>query len=268
MRTTRHNNAFSIIELLVVIGIIGILLSLLLPALAQTRAAAKQTQALSNGRQIGISFSQYADRYGAYPYGDDQTRIEGAAMTPPPGIMFIPWFPDGVIIGTSDYFSLSFLWPALMRDVAPFEENYKLWVSPGIRAELPELGEIDLGNPDFELRERLQVSWLYSNSFQADPRLWSDKGSADPSFYRAIRPDDVQFPANKVMLWDGDVAWLPKDPKIVGNHYLAPTPMVFGDLHAAVHNPVEASEGYPNPLRGGDVTKLHNTPDGVSGTDY
>lgn len=64
----RNHRAFTLVELLVVIAIIGVLVSLLLPAVQAARAAARRTQCANNMRQIGLGVHQFANVHkGRFP---------------------------------------------------------------------------------------------------------------------------------------------------------------------------------------------------------
>jgi len=68
-------HAFSLVELLVVIGIIAVLISILLPSLSRAQMAARTTNSLSNLRQIGLALATYRnDNRGYYPLHAWQSR--------------------------------------------------------------------------------------------------------------------------------------------------------------------------------------------------
>ncbi|MEI7767464.1 MAG: type II secretion system protein [Phycisphaerae bacterium] len=67
---SRHPSAFSLVELLVVVAIIGVLLAMVVPAMGRARAQSRQAACGSNLRQLGLAGNMYNNEWnGSYwPY--------------------------------------------------------------------------------------------------------------------------------------------------------------------------------------------------------
>jgi len=77
-------DAFTLIELLIVITIIAVLASIALPAFTGVKERADQTKDLSNAKQIALALRQFAiDNNGSYPAKQPFTDYSSAPPTPP-----------------------------------------------------------------------------------------------------------------------------------------------------------------------------------------
>ncbi len=103
---------FSLIELMVVIGIIAIMIGMLLPALSRSRQAANSVVCKSNLRQIGMMLSIYSNEWRAWMF--------------PPGLGKRPDLPREQ------------RWPAVV---------FKVWNPPIMKCPSDQLDAVDLTQP-------------------------------------------------------------------------------------------------------------------------
>jgi prepilin-type processing-associated H-X9-DG protein/prepilin-type N-terminal cleavage/methylation domain-containing protein len=82
-----RRSGFTLIEMLVVVGIIVTLLALALPAITSARNAAASAGCMSNLRQLGLAVTQYRDQFGSYP----QYRAEYPPVTNAYGVYRPRW---------------------------------------------------------------------------------------------------------------------------------------------------------------------------------
>lgn len=96
-----HRRAMTLIEVLVVIGIIGLLIALLLPAVQNVRESARKVQCQNHLHQLGLALHNYHDTYHVLPPGcvwssNDPTLNQGWGW----GAMLLPYLGQGPLYET------------------------------------------------------------------------------------------------------------------------------------------------------------------------
>lgn len=81
---SHHRRGFTLVELLVVMGIIALLIALLLPAVQAARETANRTSCLNNMRQLALAFHTYSSANNHLPFSK-RVESDGAARS---------WVPD------------------------------------------------------------------------------------------------------------------------------------------------------------------------------
>lgn len=257
MKPTCHHSGFTLVELLVSVGIIALLIGIAIPALSGARQRARDAAILSNLKQTGIAMENYTQRYdGWLPYA-----IEGTPFPTAP-----PHAHGGGAI-TGSHWQLSSYWSSLFFEIAPWEEWFRLWAFPDPRRSHERPWEGTSGNrgPFFNGVSSLD----YARSLFARPELWQPGPPiADrESVLRAVRMTEVRYPSAKVSLFDRELCVRVRcdDPMGIKRG------MLFLDGHAAMRALSDA-----NPPRKGRLPELadygampvHDTADGAYGRDF
>lgn len=92
---------FTLVELLVAIAIIGILISLLLPAVQAAREAARRMQCQNNLKQIVLAMHNFENTFGHLPYGDRLNDTNTKKVGP--GVQILPYVEQSALHDEYDW---------------------------------------------------------------------------------------------------------------------------------------------------------------------
>lgn len=112
---SKRDRAFTLVELLVVISIIGILASLLLPVIAKGKAGAQATQCLGNLKQLGVGLQLFVDQN-----NQRMPTMYDRPVTSNPFMTNFPSSPDRVL---SNYVGSPMVWRCPSDDKQLFQQT-------------------------------------------------------------------------------------------------------------------------------------------------
>lgn len=178
MRNRLNNkSAFTLIEILIVVVIIGILAAILFPVFARSREKARAASCLSNYHQIGIAIQMYAQD------ADDKIPANGGSFS------------------------------GLIQDSVPYIHTSAVFVCPDDddRQEEGRAGSYRV--PTLYQGKPLSCGWInpYVAEQTTTTALTTLVYEAEQDFTQApIRPTYRHSNGTQVLFFDGHTKWLPK----------------------------------------------------------
>jgi prepilin-type N-terminal cleavage/methylation domain-containing protein len=180
-----RGRGFTLVELLVVIGIIALLISILIPVLGRARDQAQRIKCMNNERQLLLACHMYAvESRGAWPFCNWLSQEDGAAENNP------GWLYQWPNLSQPQFVETGVLYPYLKTrevyhcpaDPPPYDNGTTRWLTSYLmNGAVNGFGREQSGRP--------RIPWFKTSNFKAtdicfweapEIEFWND-GSSFPS---------------------------------------------------------------------------------------
>lgn len=240
---SRPTGAFSLIEMLVVISILGVLFALTLPALSHARESALLITAMQHQRQVAIGLNHYCDDNNqVFPYWGK------------PGTNDADLYYHGRLIFENAHWAHPYAWGMYLED-----HGYDGWSSASSGTGLTFGGQ-DASHASLE---SFFTSLHYiTHTVYAEPSYFDgDPGSQKISHYRVMRLTDAVHPSSKGMLWASLAQFGFRPATTRRTPYVATLCDLHTEApdHSMLLDPIELNDGWSFPFAA--------TRDGMLGRD-
>ncbi len=210
---SKKNLGFTLVELLVVISIIGLLLSLLMPAISNARSRGDQVSCLNNSRQFGVAWLMYCS-----DFGDSL----------PPNV-------DGFLGGFTNWVAGNMANPTDAKDAALLIDPGRSLLASYIRN--PRIFKCPADDSVY-VRSVAMNCRLNPTRLLGEPRWVGGQGSAFRTFFRL---SDIAKPANIFVIIDESEstindAYFAVDMSNTGNFYGVGTQQPFYLIDFPAHH--------------------------------
>jgi type II secretory pathway pseudopilin PulG len=233
--------AVTIIELLVVLGVIATIVAITLPTVSRAKASGNATRSAANARSLAMAVQTYCEENkDLFPSVQKNTWYQ---VNESSQLMF-------------PYWQIDTTWITVISSQLPRWKNMDVVYSP---------------RSDARTRDSISLlsSYRYSWSMVALPAFWETDAQYQDSLVTACSTSRVAFPSQKALLWDDEVSWLGSALSRAEGNILQQVPVAFVDGSVVHRSPAKAREAVVNPaLPTTPVSKLRSTLRGCAGVDY
>ena len=201
----KKKNAFTLIELLVVISIIAVLMSIMMPALAQVRRQAKRSVCSANLRSWGTAVNAYSSDNNAKLLGS--LRVSGRTGGIVPGAMLLvspDTNPDQPWEGQMNMDAITPYLPGFDLDR---KEMSPAWMCPDSAIDAGKLFNLWAGYMNAPVSQKIGIWFPISYAYYGRADLWGAYSTKPAELTGRTLSSNKLLMADNIYRWHTDKSW-------------------------------------------------------------